>query len=55
MPLLRPGIGKEDVEGGEGSVRYHALEDLEGVVLHDADVGKTPLLDLAEEAPTPAR
>jgi len=50
MSLLRPGIGEENVCAGKGSRREHVQDDFDGVVLDDADVGKTLLLDELEQS-----
>ena len=50
VPLLRPGIGKKDVDAREGLHRNHLRNDLGRIVLDDAHVGDPALVDQLEQA-----
>src|SRR5437588_852933 len=50
VALLRPWIGKEDVDRRERTRGHHVAHHLDRVVLHDADIGDRALLDLLQKA-----
>src|SRR3954452_8111694 len=51
MTLLRPGVGKENVDAGKRPGRDHVLHDFDRIVLHDAHVSELALADQLEQAP----
>lgn len=51
VPRLVPGIGEEDVDAGERGFRQHVTDDLNGIVIADAQIGEVFLGDqLAQRA-----
>jgi len=50
VALLRPGIGKEEVDRGERAIADHVLEHIERVVADDAQVGELLALDAIQQA-----
>lgn len=51
VPLLAPRVGEEQMHAGERAVGDHVAHHLDGVVLHDAQVGEIALGDqLAQRA-----
>src|SRR3954454_7829020 len=40
VALLRPRVGKEDVQCGERAIADHPLEDLDGVMADDTKIGE---------------
>ena len=53
MALLRPRVGKEDVDAGERCRRESWRDDLDRVVPDHAHVGERERIDLLQQAPTP--
>ncbi len=53
MALLRPWVGKEEVDRGEAFVRDHALQHLDGVVPDHSQIVQAERLDPVEEAADP--